>query len=83
MNSAHLRTKVRDSTQFGGVSVWSINAAAHRVMKSGADDMGRWAWTRYRGRGGVTIRVVAGYRPVENKTGPMSVWNQQKTALLN
>lgn len=63
----------------GGVSLWSMKQAAHRVMESGRDatGLGRWVWTRYRGRG-VTLRIVAAYRPVLNRSGPMSVWNQHK-----
>ena len=67
--------------QFGGVSLWSVNQAAHRVMSKGVDTtgLGRWSWTRYRGRNGITLRVVSAYRPVLNKEGPTLVWNQQKT----
>jgi hypothetical protein len=72
--------------QYGGVSLWSTGQAAHRIKDSGIDlatgedrfGLGRWAWTRYAGRNGVSLRVIAAYRPVLNKRGPMSVWNQQK-----
>ena len=51
------------------------------MMESGKDrrELGRWAWTRYRGRGGVNVRFVTAYRPVLNKLGVQSVWNQQKS----
>ena len=70
----------RAKSQAGGVSLWSINKGAHRVMEGGKDPsgLGRWAWTRYRGRQGINLRVVVAYRPVLNTTGPLSVWNQQK-----
>lgn len=63
--------------QAGGVSLWSINKGAHRVMESGVDarGLGRWAWTRYRGKQGINLRLVTAYRPVLNKTGVQSVWN--------
>ena len=66
--------------QVGGVSLWSLNKGAHRVMECGKDQrgLGRWVWTRYRGRGGVNVRVVTAYRPVLNKQGVQSVLNQQK-----
>ena len=69
------------SFQPGEVSLWSINKAAHRVMEKGVDPrgLGRWAWTRYKGRDGVALRVVAAYRPVLNKEGIMSVWSQQRS----
>ena len=55
--------------QAGGVSLWSINKGAHRVMECGKDPrgLGRWVWTRYRGRSGVNVRFVTAYRPVLNK----------------
>ena len=85
MNSAYFRGyPTSEPSQVGGVSVWSLNQAAHRVMQTGEDPkgLGRWAWTRFRGRNGLTFRFVAAYRPVLNKTGALSVWNQQKTFLL-
>ena len=43
--------------QYGGVSLWSINRAAHKVTSKGQDPrgLGRWAWTRYNARAGVTL----------------------------
>ena len=68
-------------SQYGGTSLWSINQGAHRVESSGKDfrGLGRWVWTRYRGKAGVNIRIIIGYRPVPNKTGAASVWSQHKT----
>jgi hypothetical protein len=67
--------------QAGGVSLWSVNKGAHRVMESGQDGrgLGRWAWTKYRGRHNINLRIVTAYRPVMNRTGVLSVWNQQKS----
>ena len=67
--------------QAGGVSLWSMNKGAHRVMESGQDGrgLGRWAWTKYRGRQNINLRFVTVYRPVLNRTGVLSVWNQQKS----
>ena len=69
------------ASQHGGVTLWSINKAAHRVTTSGqdTDGLGRWTWTQYRGRNNVSLRVVTAYRPVRNTTGAMSVWNQQRS----
>ena len=66
--------------QFGGVTLWSMGQAAHRVTTSGRDPsgLGRWTWTRYSGASGFALRVICGYRPVDNKKGPQSVWNQHK-----
>jgi hypothetical protein len=69
----------------GGVSLWSIDTGAHRITSQGRDEsgLGRWAWTRYKGKSEIHIRVIMGYRPVLNKTGPLSTWNQQKGFFLN
>ena len=50
------------------------------VMECGKDSrgLGRWAWTRYRGRSGVNLRFVTAYRLVLNRQGVQLVWNQQK-----
>jgi hypothetical protein len=51
--------------QYGGNVLLSINNAAHRVMEAGRDSsgLGRWTWTRYRGRNNITTRVICAYRP--------------------
>ena len=61
--------------QAGGLSLWSINDGAHRVMEHGKDPrgLGWWAWTRFRGRQGISLRVVAAYCPVMNKSGLLLV----------
>ena len=45
--------QVSPKEQYGEVSLWSINKAAHRVTSKGEDPLGlgRWTWTRYQGRG--------------------------------
>ena len=71
---------VNSKEQFGGTSVWSINQAAYRVCETGQDRMGlgQWAWTRYRGKNGQHLRVIAAYRPHRNDRDLASPWNQQK-----
>jgi hypothetical protein len=68
-------------SQYGGVTLLSINKAAHRVTRSGQDTagLGRWAWTQYRGRNNVSLRVITAYRPVRNTAGAMSVRSQQRS----
>jgi len=74
-----------EQAQVGGVSVWSMDKAAHRAMEQGKDarGLGRWTWTRYRGRQGRSLRIIAAYRPVRNETGALSAWSQQKAFLQN
>ena len=46
------------------MTVLSINTAAHRVCKSGQDPtgLGRWCWTKYGGKHGVSVMVICAYR---------------------
>ena len=66
---AHLR---------GGVSVWSMNDATHRIVTTGVDNtgLGRWCYTKYQGRAGVSTRVYSIYRPCKSE-GPHTVYSQQ------
>ena len=65
--------------QYGGVALFSINKAVHRVVSKGSDpsNLGRWTWTRYRGRNNHTLRIVCGYRPNPPSGGPFTVYAQQ------
>jgi hypothetical protein len=86
LNTAYYKDYPAANTyQVGGVSLWSTGKAAHRVMETGSDPrkLGRWAWTRYRGKQGVSLRFVTAYRPVLNKNGVGSAWNQQKAHFEN
>jgi hypothetical protein len=62
--------------QYGGTAVFSTNQAAHRVIEKGFDPshLGRRAWTRYKGRGAHTLRIISAYRltllPVPNQSLP-------------
>jgi len=65
--------------QFGGVALISTNKLVYHIESSGADPwgLGRWAWTRFRGKQGHHTRVAICYRPVYNDKGPLLVYNQQ------
>ena len=70
--------------QYGGTAVFSNNQAAHRVISSGFDksNLGRWAWTRYKGRGSSTLSIISAYRP-NPPTGPKSVYAQHNVYFLS
>lgn len=76
-----------DSTQEwqpGGCILTSLERMVHRKISSGADPtgLGRWCWTRYRGRHDVTLRVITAYRTcVTSKTGPRTAHSQQQRYL--
>ena len=66
--------------QWGGTGVGSYGKLTHYSMGVGADKsgLGRWTWARYRGKDGITLRVVSVYQPSENTTGIISVQAQHK-----
>jgi hypothetical protein len=69
-------------TQYGGTALFSIDKAAHRIIEKGQDPtgLGRWCWSRYRGKSSHTLRVFSAYRP-NPPQGPMSVYAQHSLHL--
>ncbi len=55
-----------------------MGPASHQVVEKGADtsNLGRWSWTRYRGRNNQTLRIISAYRP-NQPNGPFIVYAQQ------
>ena len=72
------------TSQRGGTALISKDQAALRVMDSGKDptNLGRWVWTRFRGKNHLTLRVVVAYRPTKSR-GPTTVYAQQRRYFLN
>ena len=70
--------------QPGGCIQVSYGRALHRYISHGKDPLGlgRWCWTRYRGRMDVTIRVITAYRPcVQHQGGESTVISQHQRYL--
>jgi hypothetical protein len=65
--------------QFGGTAIFSINKASHWVIGKGQDEskLGRWCWTRYRGKQDHTLRKITAYRP-NPPGGPFTVYTQHQ-----
>jgi hypothetical protein len=74
-----MKTTTKQFNGEGRTSTWSIDNAVHRAIESGADlsGLGRWSWTRYRGRGNVTLRAISAYRPCLSH-GPLTVYAQHQ-----
>lgn len=68
----------RQARQFGGTAFFSINLAAHRACENGQDEsgLGRWSWTRYKGKGNQTLCIIVAYQP-NPPQGPNTVYAQQ------
>ena len=52
-----------------------------RQMECGQDPthLGRWCWTFLRGKQGIQVRVISGYRPVEDRSNrPHTVFSQHE-----
>ena len=69
--------------QWGGTGIVSYGRMSFYSMGAGTDKLGlgRWTWARYRGKGGVVLRVVSIYQPCKNKYGAQSVYAQHKNYL--
>ena len=72
---------VRDRSQWGGTGIFSQGKLRHYSMGAGGDTLGRWTWARYRGKGGIVLRLVSIYQPCPNKTGQQSVCCQHRRHL--
>ena len=62
---------VRGRQLYGGTCTLTTFKLAAYANGSGEDEsgLGRWAWSRIRGRHGTMARFVSVYRPCENKRG--------------
>jgi hypothetical protein len=64
--------------QFGGTATFLINDIAHRVVDKGKDatQLGRWSWSKLRGKNGHTLAIIMAYRPNPPSAGVMGVYTQ-------
>jgi len=76
---AHNKTiEPRQPRQYGGTAIFSVNKAALRAIDKGCDgsNLGRWAWTKYKGKSNKTLRIITAYRP-NPPQGPFTIYAQQ------
>lgn len=64
--------------QYGGTGIVSKSEITARKISHGHDEsgLGRWTWIRTQGKNQKFVRFISAYRPVDNKIGESSVWNQ-------
>jgi hypothetical protein len=62
--------------QFGGTAIFTTNDIAHRVAEKGSDpsELGRWTWTKLRGKNNHNLLIIAAYRPNPPSAGVMGVY---------
>jgi hypothetical protein len=60
------------------ISHYNPQPTENLEVEKGKDNsnLGRWVWTRYRGRNNQTLRIIAAYRP-NPPSGPFTVYAQQ------
>ena len=77
----HYKEQTSERLQWGGTSIWSIDHGAHRIFGKGQDKegLGRWSWSRYRGRNGIFVKVFVVYLPHTQGKGPGTAFTQQAT----
>jgi len=65
--------------QHGGTALFSTNQSAHQVHCKGVDPsmLGRWCWTKYKGRNNHTLCIISAYWP-NPPGGPYTVYAQQQ-----
>ena len=68
--------------QYGGTFQLTMGQLAARVADTGVDDrnLGRWAWTQFKGRHGHSTHIVSVYVPCCS-TGEETVYKQQSRHL--
>jgi hypothetical protein len=76
--------KASSNVQYGGVAALALGETRHRVCSTGEDStgLGRWVWMRYKGKGGMHLRVVGAYRPNPKASGENTVYVQHQRYLL-
>jgi exonuclease III len=72
------------NVQYGGVGALAVGETRHRLCSTGEDEtgLGRWVWLRYKGKGGMHLRVVGAYRPNPKGEGENTVYMQHQRYLL-
>ena len=80
------RDKLAERFQRGGVGLMNIGQITRRFTQKGWDkrNMGRWVWSRLRGKRNTHVRIVTVYCPTKNyREGSTSVYSQQRRILMD
>ena len=66
---------------YGGTAHFLNQNLSLRQIEHGQDptNLGRWIWTLLRGKQGIQVRIISGYRPVEDTSNrPHTVYSQHE-----
>ena len=83
INAWNSKDHVKQVQQHGGVAILARGDTCFYAAGAGTDPskMGRWCWTRYRGKNEHYLRVVSFYRPCDSKGGERTVSAVQRRCL--
>jgi exonuclease III len=83
VNTWNQRDTLKQVQQHGGTAILARGDTSFFAAGSGVDSskLGRWCWTRYRGRDNTFLRIVSFYRPCLGGTGEMTVTAVQRRCL--
>lgn len=67
-----------EEKQFGGTVIIKLYEMVHRrgLKGSGPLSLGRWVWTRYRGKNKMYLTIFVAYRPNPPRAGILGVYTQ-------
>ncbi len=83
--ASNVTTKVTEGYQPGGSMLAVVGPQKGRVMNTGHDPWGRFAWTEMRGSRDEGILVISAYRVCQTKgtkSGPKTAYTQQLNAMI-
>jgi exonuclease III len=83
VNAWNSQDSVATTAQFGGVGILALGKTSFYAAGSGIDPkkLGRWCWTRYKGKANTYLRFVSFYRPCASTSGELTVAAIQRRCL--
>jgi exonuclease III len=83
VNAWNSQDSVANTAQFGGVGILALGKTSFYAAGSSIDPkkLGRWCWTRYKGKANTYLRFVSFYRPGASTKGEHSVAAIQRRCL--
>ena len=83
VNAWNTLDHVNEVEQYGGTAILALGQTSFYAAGSGSDPkkMGRWCWTRYRGKSDHYLRIVSFYRPCKSRYGERTVSSIQRRCL--
>ena len=71
---------------YGGIGVLLSTGAMHQCNESGVNPtgLGQWSWSKFACKGGMIVRIITAYRPVQDRSNrPGTIFLQQEKHFAN